>query len=139
MYLAIDPGGKRTGWAYFDHDGRPISDGIVDTENDFRRLTSLLQNMAPAVIIVEKFQLFPWKSMVLGWSQMRQSKVIGALELWCELKGTTLIEQPSSVMSMGFQYQGKKMPKSHPKDNDAARAHGVYYLVNIGKVAASGR
>lgn len=136
MYLAIDPGGKRTGWAYFDERGRPVSDGIVDTEEDFSRLVRLLENMSPGTIIMERFQLYPWKSMALGHSQMRTSQVIGAVKLWAELKGTTVVMQPATVLTMGFRFQGLSKP-THPKDNLSAKAHGIYYLVQLGKLEAA--
>ena len=74
--------------------------------------------------------------MALGFSQMRTSQVIGAVKLWSELKGSTLVEQPANVLGMGFRYQGLTKP-THPKDNLAAKAHGVYYLVQIGKIQAA--
>jgi hypothetical protein len=93
--------------------------------------------MSPGVIIIEQFRVYPWKSMAQAWSLLKQVKVAGAVELWAELRGVEVIQQPASVMDMGFRYQGLKKA-SHPKDNLAARAHGVYYLVQIGKMEAAG-
>lgn len=133
-YLAIDPGGKRTGWAYFSDDGKPISDGIVDTETGYASLTKLLNNMSPSTIILEQYRIFPWKSTAQAWSILKQVKVAGAVEMWAELREVEVIQQPSSVLDMGFRYQGLTKP-SHPKDNLAAKAHGVYYLTQIGKMS----
>lgn len=130
-FLAIDPGGKRTGWAYFGDDGKPISDGIVDTENGYDKLRSLLNNMDPSTIIIEQFRIFPWKSQAQAWSLLKQVKVAGAVEMWAEDRKVEVIQQPSTVLDMGFRYQGLTKP-SHPKDNLSAKAHGVYYLTQRG-------
>jgi hypothetical protein len=132
-FLAIDPGGKRTGWAYFSPTGEPISDGIVDTENSYKALRNMLDNMDPETIIIEEFRVFPWKSNAQRWSVMKQVKVAGAVEMWAEVKEVEVIQQPSTALGMGFRYQGLTMP-SHPKDNLSARAHGVYYLTQRGMI-----
>lgn len=128
MYLAIDPGGKRTGWAYFDGDGQPTSQGIVETGDDLKSLTKLLRNMSPSVLIMEKFRLYPFKSTAQAWSAMREVQVAGAVKMWAELNYIEVVEQPATILGIAFKYQGKTKP-AHPADDMSAKAHGVYYLV----------
>jgi RNase H-fold protein (predicted Holliday junction resolvase) len=128
MYLAIDPGGKRTGWAYFDGEGKLVSQGIVDTGEDFKDLAKMLRNMSPTTIVMEKFRLYPFKSQAQAWSALREVQVAGAVKMFAELNTTEIVEQPANILGIGFKFQGKTKP-AHPADDMSARAHGIYYLV----------
>lgn len=125
-FMAIDPG-KTTGYATWDEQGVPNGFGHVRSAAE---LSTELQRHGPKVVIVENFRLRPWLSTQQSWSDFPASRVIGMVEMYCELAGAALVKQEPSCKETGYAWSGVKKAKDH-KDSHYrdAYAHGVFYLV----------
>lgn len=125
FYLAIDPG-ETSGWATFKEDGSLDKMGsVLGRESVY----ALLSSVQPWVIIVEDFELFPWKSRDQAFSKFEAVRVIGAIELWAYAKQRSVHLQKPSIKTVGYMWAGITKAKlkrdSHERD---AYVHGVYWL-----------
>lgn len=133
MYLAIDPGEKRTGWARFDQNGETIGLGHVDGIDEF--LDWLEDQPAPKVLIMEEWRNNP--GVPQAFSRVRTVECIGGVKRFCRKNGIELVLQRNTVLPIGLRYigmyqvyySGKKKIK-HVDDEISALAHGTYYLVS---------
>lgn len=135
MYLAIDPGEKRTGWARFDESGATTGFGHVDGIDEF--LDWLDDQPKPKVLIMEDYRVNPGISH--AFSRVRTVECIGGIKRYCRKNGVKLSEQRNLVLPIGLRYLGmyevyyrgtKKI--KHVDDEISALAHGTYYLVKNG-------
>lgn len=127
-YLALDPG-KTTGWASFDKEGNGVRFGQVQKEE----LYELLNETQAKVLIVEDFELFPWKSKDMPFDQLIAVRVIGAIDYWAwENKATVVLQKPN-IKTIGYMWSGMEKPKNHKMSHGPdAYVHGVYYLQKNG-------
>jgi len=128
-YLAVDPG-ETTGWATFNEDGTAINYGSAHGRIEVYQLLAATQ---PKVLIVEDFELFPWKAKEQSWSDFETVRVIGAIEFWAYAKSATVILQLPNIKAIGYKWAGLSLAKakrdSHERD---AYVHGIYYLQKNG-------
>jgi hypothetical protein len=141
-YLAIDPG-ETSGWAQFDAQGNAIAYGqfkLKDVKESLQRLVSsdLL------AVIVEDYKVHPWQKQ-RGFSRNETSKIIGRIEMICELRNIKMVLQPNTVRAIGYKWAGlDEQPTNHAISHQFdAVAHGVYWLqMNgirpVGKAITSG-
>lgn len=132
MYLAVDPGEKRTGWARFDENGETTGFGYINGIDEF--LDWLEDQPRPKVLIMEEYRVNPGISH--AFSRVRTVECIGGVKRFCRKNDVKLVEQRNTVLSIGLRYigmyqvyyKGTKRIK-HVDDEVAALAHGTYYLV----------
>lgn len=132
-YLAIDPGEKKTGWAWFDGEGQTTGFGYVEGIDEF--LDWLEDQPAPRVVILEEYRVNP--TIGHGFSRVRTIEVIGGVKRFARKSGSKLELQRNTCLPIGLRFlgmyeayyeNGKK--KKHVDDQVSALAHGEYYLVS---------
>lgn len=123
-YLSLDPG-KTTGWASFDAQGNAVRFGQATKEE----LYALLTEQNPKVLIVEDFELFPWKSKDMPFDQLIAVRVIGAIDYWAWDHKVEVVLQKPNIKTIGYMWAGMEKPKNHAISHGPdAYVHGVYYL-----------
>ena len=122
-YLAIDPGGRYNGYAEFEADGTDRQKGIFEGKTNFYML---LKYSDAKVVIMEEYELYPWKSDDQKWSQLHTVRIIGAVEYWCHITKRELVFQKPMIKQVGYMWAGMKNRHKHDED---AYVHGLYYLV----------
>jgi hypothetical protein len=126
-YLAIDPG-QNTGWATFNHEGVALGFGILRKSTP-ELATTFLSTHRPQLIVVENFRVRDYKAKAFTWSDMLTSRIIGAVEGYGALTGTTVVKQEPPAKDIGYMWAGMPKPKGHDPDDQAAYAHGVHYII----------
>jgi hypothetical protein len=128
-YLALDPG-KATGWATFDANGDGTGFGTVQGQEG---LYELLDEKNPKVLIVEDFELFPWRAKDLPFDSLIAVLQIGAIDHWAWQHNVPVHKQKPMIKATGYMWAGIVKPKvkamTHQTD---AFAHGVYWLQRNG-------
>lgn len=128
-YLVIDPG-ETSGWATFQEDGSATAMGSVHGRT---AVYGLLSTVQPRLLVVEDFELFPWKARDQAFSQFETVRVIGAIEFWAYAKNVQVILQKPTIKTIAYKWAGISPAKikrdSHERD---AYVHGVYYLQRNG-------
>lgn len=133
--LALDPG-ETTGWALFKYteiDGktRYVDQGQVSGEPE--AINKLLDLLNPTIIVYEDFRLFAHRAFQQRWSRMPASRVIGMVESWAKAHNVKFYSQGADKKTLGYMYLGEKPPGNHKKSHAPdAKAHGMYFLVNMG-------
>lgn len=136
-YVSVDPGAGptrkgMTGWAIFDEDGNCLEYGQAK-ESEFNAVFDKLLHSNVVTCIVEDYRNHPWMKQK-GFGRNETSKLIGKLEMLCELRGIPLALQPNTVKPVGYMWAGlKKAPSNHAISHQYdAVAHGVYWLQSNG-------
>lgn len=133
--LFIDPG-NTTGFAIFSsEDDCHWKKDKIGFRPEVEQVFDLLDMTHPDILVVEKFTLFPWKSMKLGWSQMTTSQIIGACHLYAYRRGIPFIQQSTDNRDIGYMNgQVPKLPKSNPANHaHDAWAHGCYWVIHTNR------
>lgn len=137
--LAIDPGEKHCGLAYFEDDATDwhvVTAYELPPEACFAEVAGFIRDELD-VLIVEAFRLYPWKSEAQSFSQLRTVEVIGvlrylharALENGADVEW---VEQGADIKKPAAAICNAKgitaLPKSnrHVKD---AQLHGWYWIL----------
>ena len=132
LILGVDPG-KNTGWALISLDDRKITPTGKQGVDKNESITSI-QNMIGEVDIVvcEDFLVRPNKARQgnFDYNNMVAPRVIGKIELLCEITGTTLVKQPASVKPPAYGVANLKyVPGKKGQHWQDAYAHACYYAV----------
>lgn len=133
-FLALDPGGT-TGWATFSDKGEAVGYGQVGGKDTFYDWLDNVSSLLPLLdtVICEDFKLFPWKSNQQAWSQLATVRIIGAIELYCQMRNITLVLQEPNIKGIGYKWAGLTPPRNHNISHEMdAYVHGVYYLQKAG-------
>jgi hypothetical protein len=136
-FLAIDPGVKGIGWAWFDDSGETTGFGDFGSIDEF--LDWLDAGPVPDVLIFENYTVNP--TVPHGFSKVEVVECIGGIKRYARKHKIKLVEQRNLVLRLGLQYlgfvsqyysyhEGKWHKKKHVDDKIAALAHGEYYLVS---------
>lgn len=129
-YLAIDPG-DTSGWATFDDQGNLTGMGQFKDTNFVAEITELLHSDLKHVII-EDYVLFKHRAMAQTNSRGRQlktAKMVGKIEMLCDLKGVPYTKQESSRYKIGAMWGGFQIPDNHSISHQyVAAAHGIFWL-----------
>lgn len=136
MYLSIDPGEKRTGWARFDEHGETTGFGTIEGIDEF--LDWLEDQSPPKVLIFENYRVNP--NVSHAFSKVRTIEVIGGLKRYCRKHQVTIVEQRNVDLPIGLRYlgmfsvyyesrNGRTVRIKHVDDSVSALAHGEFYLV----------
>lgn len=129
-YLSLDPG-TNTGWATFDDLGNMLMWGTTHSKEP---LYKVLDDYNPRVVVMEDFELFPWKAKEQSWSPFDTVRIIGAVEHWCWQHNVDLIQQRPNIKSIGYMWAGLQPPdsKNSMRHQIDAFVHGYYYLQKQG-------
>lgn len=135
-YLAIDPGGT-TGWATWEDcaDVKSIETGEIGPEEHHFGLWNLLDNLAPNVVIYERFQYRPGQSPTPAEDILVAREYIGILKLWCvvdpyHLESAIVGQTPAQAKKLWRDDLLKRAGlwvKGSTHKRDAMR-HLLYYL-----------
>lgn len=130
VFVGIDPGGT-VGWALAGSAGNLITCGEVKSVLE---LLTLLDTVKPKIVIIEDFRVYGSKARSLTNNDLPASRVLGAVEAWCDMSGVELVKQNASLRKIVstdiLDWLGYlKITKGRPHARDAAR-HLVYYLWN---------
>ncbi len=129
-YLAIDPG-ETIGWATFRDNGTVLAIGQTRFETFVKDFQELIHPDLKQVI-TEEYKNYGHKQQ-RKWSKNNTSKVIGKIEVLCELAGVGLTMQPANNYRIGAMWGGFEIPTDHSISHQyVAAAHGIYYLQSIG-------
>ena len=129
-YLALDPG-ETIGWASFDENGNGITYGQFRYEVFIQSVEELIHPDLKAVITED--YLNHGFMQQKKWSKNITSKVIGKIEVMCELRKVPLVMQRNTVKNIGYMWAGMEPPSNHSISHQTdAFAHGVYYLQSNG-------
>ena len=134
MYLSIDPGDERSGWARFDATGTSTGHGILYGKESLYNLLFEEGEKNPLIslMICEDYKLFDFAAKAQSWSKLSTVRLIGSIEYWCHYNGVELVLDPPVNLIMGAMYSGMKKPKGHCPDDLSAYFHGVYVLQQRG-------
>lgn len=126
-YLALDPG-DTTGFAFFDERGLLLKMGQFKQDVEMQWLNDNLKPELKAVII-EDYKNYAWKKQK-NWSRNTTSKLIGKIEMTCEMRTVPYYLQQANVKSIGYLYAGLgEAPSNHSISHQYdAVAHGTYWL-----------
>lgn len=135
-YLAIDPG-DTVGFAQFDHSGLLLHYGQFKAAPEYLRR---LVHEGLKRVIVEDYRNHP-NMRQPTWSRNNTSKLIGQIEMICELRNLPkVVLQSNTVLQIGYLWAGlEEKPSNHSISHQFdAVAHGTYWLVrnNIKSVAS---
>lgn len=143
--IAIDPGDKHVGVAFFTGQGCYLVQEM--TPDELCDLMWVWMDTASVdTLVVEKFQLYPDKAKEQSYGEMLTSQLIGRIKEIVRRTMTTtglivpIIEQPASIKQPTFKQlrarkiqsiaKRDKVPGQHVLD---AEAHGWYYLMKGAK------
>lgn len=127
-YTSIDPG-ESIGWAAFDSKGDILIFGQFRWE-DFLENIELLIPVGLEHCITEDYVNYAHKKQK-NWTRNNTSKVIGKIELFCEMRKVPITLQPAMFYETGCAWGGFPSPKEMPHSIShqyAAAGHGVYWL-----------
>lgn len=130
-FMAIDPG-DTTGWATFDEKGNGTGFGQVTTKNA-KDIHKFLDEHSPEVIILEDYELFPWKTQQMAFNTVQTVRRIGNIESWAMLNEVPIHLQKPNVKTIGYMWAGIQKPKNHAQSHGPdAYVHGVHFLQKAG-------
>lgn len=141
-YVSIDPGGSASGRTIgvvaWDELGSPLKMEQFNQDE----LDQFLMNLREVqdtlkVIIVESYRVFSHKLEAHRNKKMGTSECIGRIKFAARLLGATVVEQPSSILSIAQKWSGTKMPSNHDQSHQvSAYLHGYYFLHRRGIIQA---
>ncbi len=131
LILGLDPG-KSTGYALIEVVDRNIAlkDFGVEKNEQVSKISDLISQSD--LVICEDFKLRPEMARAgsLDYDNMVASRVIGKIELLCDLSKTKMVKQQPSLKPVAYGFAGMRYVKGkknmHWQD---AFAHAVYYSV----------
>lgn len=129
---AFDPG-ETTGVAVVSRIGKPLCN---ETFWMWEGVKDILETYNPHVVVIESFQLYPWKSKEQGFSTFPPVEVIGVIKYLCVMRGTPFVTQMPTLKKF-FTDARLKSYKAHHSvihARDAMR-HALYYVVFTSKTA----
>lgn len=128
--VAIDPG-PHLGFAFLKGENLHLSGMLNYTYENLEYLLDLILSFEPDEIVIEDFQLFPWKATAQSWSKMETPRIIGSLEYWAYKHEIPVVYQPPSSKQAFPDARLKKMGVYVSNDHarDAVR-HGLYRIRN---------
>lgn len=131
MILAVDPGEKHCGMAWWDSgvitDTRTVApDMCVDTVH------TLFARRAIDVLVCERYALYPWLLQQQGFSEVRTVEVIGVLRYLCRVHDVPFVVQNATIKKPTFAIIKKRGTEltgltQHERD---AEAHAWHYHLN---------
>lgn len=132
---SFDPGGT-TGVAFFESGALRGTGRIL--EYNYLEMRQMLLKMKPDMVVCEEYVLYPWARKEQTWSDFPVPRMIGAIELVCQLEGYRLAMQtPADAKAFCTTTKLQEWGYFQSNDqgdhvNDAIR-HGCYWLLHRGK------
>lgn len=143
--IALDPG-ETTGYFVkrYPENCHRLTEGIVVEGGTVGRnhleVFNLLDRVAPDVVILETFALYPGKAKSLSWNSFYPCEVIGVIKLWLMLHPEVIkVEQAPSVKKYAgglredFQYFQHYLLKEHMSEHVKDAYMHIKYWEWIGK------
>ena len=128
--LALDPG-ESTGWVFCDGDADLLGGTIP---KDHGKVATLIQQMSPDIIVVERFNLFPHMAKHMTWNTFYPCEVIGVIKYIASMLSIIVCEQaPADKKFAGgyaqdwYNMKGAYNLSEHTKD---AYLHLKYFMRN---------
>lgn len=132
LILGIDPG-KNSGYCVVrltDRKIEPTGEFGVDKNESVAEITKLINKCD--IVVCEDFLIRPDKARKgnFDYNNMVAPRVIGKIELLCEMSGTKLAKQPASVKPPAYGFSNQKyVPGKKGQHWQDAYAHACYYAV----------
>lgn len=127
--LVFDPG-ESTGWCFYAP-GQKLQGGTLPKNHN--AVYSLMEELNPDTIVIEKFILYPGRAKSLAWNTFYPCEVIGVIRLFGIQNSTDFFEQDPYVKKYagGFGDDFKEMDREgklteHVKD---AYQHLKYFFL----------
>lgn len=144
--IALDPG-ETTGYFVkkYPENCNPLTEGIVAEGGTVGRnhlgVFNLLDRVAPDIVILESFALYPGKAKSLSWNSFYPCEVIGVIKLWIMLQKRKVlkVEQAPSVKKYAgglredFQYFQRNLLKEHMTEHVKDAYMHIKYWERNGK------
>lgn len=103
----------------------PLS-GVRETDQELvKRLRGTSQ------LVVEEWQLYPWKLNALAWDHCRTARLIGAIEFVAEAAGIPTVLQAAAIKEGAVAGGAEELflrPLEENRHANDAIMHGVYYF-----------
>lgn len=101
--LVFDPG-ESTGWCYASDSLQYMVCGGT-AKKDHLEVANLIRVVAPDVVVLERFNLYPQMARSLSWNSFYPCEVIGVIKVVCLELNISVIEQAPGVKKYfgGFQ------------------------------------
>lgn len=101
--LVFDPG-ESTGWCYAPDSEKNMVCGGTARKNHLE-VVNLIRTVAPNIVVLERFNLYPQKAKSLSWNSFYPCEVIGAIKVVCMELNIQVVEQAPGVKKYfgGFQ------------------------------------
>ena len=133
LILGVDPG-KNTGWALIRLEGKKIVPTGLQGVDGNEKISSIQKIVVEGVdlVVIEDFLIRPDKARKgnFDYNNMVAPRVIGKVELLCELNETRLEKQPASVKPPAYGIANMKyVPGKKGQHWQDAYAHACYYAV----------
>lgn len=132
--LAVDPGDRNVGYAYFCTDFEDDQSARwADRVNPAQFVMHYEQLAARGeidVVVCEAFHLYPWMAQKQGFSDLKTPQLIGVIRYIAEKQGLDFVLQGASIKKIAFTRMRVGGVALHGKNQHArdAEAHGWYYL-----------
>lgn len=141
-FVSVDPGDRHTGVTWFEQDATQVggwkcrSWSILTPEQVYETLMPDIQREQPAVVVLERWQLYPQAAGSQIGKDMLASQLIGALSWQAYRFGIPVEVQQAAVKvpvrarlrQMGIKLTAPSKP-DHARD---AEIHGWAYLIRKG-------
>lgn len=130
--LGIDPG-KSSGYALIeviDRVIKPTGEQGVDVNESVKNINRLL--VEADVVVIEDFLIRPDKARKgnFDYNNMVAPRVIGKVEMLCEINEKPIVKQPSSLKPPAYGFANLKyVPGKKGQHWQDAYAHACYYAV----------
>lgn len=146
LILAIDPGEKNNGMAFFKWDDETRKADLKFMEvfsqeqifSQLKLIHDIAKVGAPLEIVIENFRVDPnnfanrgyrgKSNLTFQWSEMKTSRIIGAVEFVAHSIEAPLTFQEPGILGMARKWCDLPLPKGHIPDDKSAYIHGVHYM-----------
>ena len=130
LILALDPG-EHSGWCLMDQAGNPHRMGTAKGAE----LYAVLEKEKDVIdtIVCESYRVFSHKLNAHAQSDLKTSRMIGAVEHFSSTHKIKLVMQPPTIKKAGYGWLRITPPSKHSESHVYdAFAHGFYYCVRQG-------
>lgn len=112
-----------------------VGDALLQTHR--HRDTELLSRVSSwELIVIEDWQLYPWKAQDLSWDKQLTVRGLGALQFIAHALGRDCVLQPAKIKEAAVVAGAEELfarPLHDNRHQNDATMHGVHYLAQRGE------
>lgn len=152
--IAIDPGDKNNGFAYFKQDDsgvdlrlmkvcgpKELSElllviwGIGQARKATSDYDEFKNNPNDMYFVIENFRMDTHvRGAVFQWNELHTSQMIGRVKLCAEWLDAPVFMQEPSILGMARKWSPIPLPKGHIPDEKSAFLHGAHFMMTKGLI-----